>query len=61
VKAYLVDKGIEPNRMQTHGKGETQPVTKAGECEGAESPKVIVCLRPDRRVEIEVVGTRITQ
>jgi len=61
VKAYLVSKGIEPNRIYTEGKGETQPVTKAGECRGAKSAKVIACLQPDRRVNIEVVGTRIAK
>ncbi len=61
VKAYLVSAGIEPNRMHTEGKGESQPVTKAGECLGGKSAKLIACLQPDRRVDIEVVGTRITQ
>ncbi len=61
VKGYLVSKGIEPNRMNTEGKGETQPVTKAGECDGAKSAKVIACLQPDRRVEVEVVGTLIAR
>ena len=49
VKAYLVSKGIEKNRVYTEGKGETQPVadnkTDAGRAK-------------NRRVEIEVVGTR---
>lgn len=58
VKAYLVSKGIAPNRLQTEGRGETQPVTKADECQGAKSAKVIACLQPDRRVDVEVVGTR---
>jgi OOP family OmpA-OmpF porin len=61
VKAYLVGKGIEPNRVSTEGRGETQPVTKVGDCAGAKSPKVIACLQPDRRVNIEVVGTRIAK
>jgi OmpA-OmpF porin, OOP family len=61
VKTYLVGKGIETNRIRTEGKGETQPVTKAGECDGSESAKVIACLQPDRRVEVEVVGTRIAR
>jgi OOP family OmpA-OmpF porin len=61
VKAYLVGKGIEPNRVSTEGRGETQPVTKEGDCAGAKSPKVIACLQPDRRVNIEVVGTRIAK
>jgi OOP family OmpA-OmpF porin len=61
VKAYLVGKGIEPNRMNTEGKGESQPVTKSGECDGTKSAKVIACLQPDRRVEVEVVGTLIAR
>jgi OmpA-OmpF porin, OOP family len=38
-----------------------QPVTKAGECDGAKSAKVIACLQPDRRVDIDVVGRRIVK
>lgn len=58
VKDYLVSKGVEPNRVYTEGKGKTQPKTKADECKGAKSPKVVACLQPDRRVEIEVIGTK---
>ncbi len=58
VKAYLVGKGVEPNRVYTEGKGKKQPVTKAGDCKGAKSPKVVACLQPDRRVDIEVIGTK---
>lgn len=58
VEAYLRGKGIAANRIQTEGRGETQPVTKAGDCLGAKSAKVIACLQPDRRVDIEVVGTQ---
>jgi OmpA-OmpF porin, OOP family len=58
VKAFLVGKGVEPNRVYTEGKGKKQPVTKPGDCKGPKSPKVVACLQPDRRVEIEVVGTR---
>jgi len=57
VKAYLTDKGIEANRVFAEGKGETQPVTKPGDCKGPKSKKVIDCLQPDRRVDIEVIGT----
>jgi OOP family OmpA-OmpF porin len=58
VKTYLVGKGVEPNRVYTEGKGEKQPVTKANDCKGPKSKKVIDCLQPDRRVEIEVIGTK---
>ena len=55
VKAYLVSRGIPANRVYTEGKGEKQPV-KA--CPAMPRPKLIECLQPNRRVEIEVVGTR---
>jgi OOP family OmpA-OmpF porin len=58
VKAHLVSKGVPANRIFTDGKGETQPVTKPGECKGPATRKVIACLQPDRRVEIEVIGTQ---
>lgn len=58
VKAHLVSKGIPANRIHTEGKGEKQPKTKPGECKGSKSAKVIACLQPDRRVDIEIIGSR---
>ncbi len=49
VKAYLVSKGIEANRVYTEGKGKKQPVA---------SNKTAAGRAKNRRVEIEVVGTR---
>ena len=49
VKSYLVGKGIEKNRVYTEGKGEKQPVADNKTAEGRAK---------NRRVEIEVVGTR---
>ena len=49
VKAYLISKGIEKNRVYTEGKGEKQPVADNKTAEGRAK---------NRRVEIEVVGTR---
>jgi len=61
VKAYLVSKGTEQNRVYTEGKGEKQPVS-GDKCKGMgddrKNRKLIDCLQPDRRVEIEVIGTR---
>jgi len=59
VKDYLVSKGVEANRVYAEGKGEKQPVTgdKCGKSV-AKSKKLIDCLQPDRRVEIEVIGTQ---
>lgn len=59
VKSYLVNHNIDANRILAEGKGESQPVTKPGECLGAKSAKVIACLQPDRRVDVEIAGTRI--
>jgi OOP family OmpA-OmpF porin len=58
VKSYLVGKGIPANRVYTEGKGSKQPVTQPGDCKGPKSPKVIQCLQPDRRVDIEIIGTQ---
>ena len=49
VKAYLVSKGLDPARLYTEGKGETQPVADNKTAEGRAQ---------NRRVTIEVVGTR---
>jgi len=49
VKSYLVSKGVEKNRVYTEGKGEKQPVADNKTSEGRAK---------NRRVEIEVVGTR---
>ena len=57
VKDYLVSKNVQASRIDAEGKGETQPMTKPGECRGAKSAKVIACLQPDRRVDVEMKGT----
>ena len=57
VKEYLVaHKAIDPDRVFTDGKGEANPVT-GDSCQG-DRGRLIECLAPDRRVEIEVAGTR---
>ncbi len=58
VKKYLVGKGIEPNRIYVEGKGETQPLTKPADCRGKKGKALIACLQPDRRVDVEVSGTK---
>jgi len=49
VKSYLVSKGVDAKRVYTEGKGEKQPVADNKTAEGRAK---------NRRVEIEVVGTR---
>lgn len=57
VREYLSQKGVEPSKVRTEGRGEEQPVT-SGQCKGMTGQKLISCLQPDRRVEIEVRGER---
>ncbi len=49
VKNFLTSKGIEKNRVYTEGKGSAQPVADNKTAEGRAK---------NRRVEVEVVGTR---
>lgn len=49
VKEYLVSKGVEKNRVYTEGKSYTQPIASNKTAEGRAK---------NRRVEIEMVGTR---
>jgi OOP family OmpA-OmpF porin len=49
VKAYLVSQGVDPARVYTEGKGESQPTADNRTAEGRAK---------NRRVTVEVVGTR---
>jgi OmpA-OmpF porin, OOP family len=49
VKAYMVSKGLQANRVYTEGKGEKQPVASNKTADGRAK---------NRRTEIEVIGTR---
>ena len=60
VKAYLMDSaGIPAGKISARGTDGSDPVTKPGDCKGKKATKkLIACLQPDRRVEVEVSGTR---
>ena len=62
VKDYLGQQGAKAKTITAEGKGESQPVT-GDDCkklgtERAANRKLVACLQPDRRVEIEVLGSR---
>lgn len=50
VKTFLTTYGIDPSQIHTEGKGETQPVANNGTADGRAR---------NRRVVVEVVGTRV--
>ena len=61
VKNFLVEQGIDANRIATEGKGEANPIAP---CTGLGADNnsnklLIACLQSNRRVEIEVIGTRM--
>jgi OOP family OmpA-OmpF porin len=60
VSDYLVQSGGVPAaKIAAKGQGEANPVTQRGDCKGAAPTQpLIACLQPDRRVEVEVSGTR---
>ncbi|MES2356067.1 MAG: OmpA family protein [Pseudomonadota bacterium] len=60
VKTYLVQLvGIPASKITAKGVDESEPVTKPGECKGEKATqKLITCLQPDRRVDVEVSGTK---
>jgi OmpA-OmpF porin, OOP family len=60
VKDYLVTSGkLDPAKISAVGMSEGSPVTQPGDCSDKLSrAQTITCLQPDRRVEVEVTGTR---
>ena len=56
VRKYLISKGVDASVIRSSGVGESQPLTKPGECSG-KGAKLRACLAKDRRVEIQVNGT----
>lgn len=60
VKSYLAESaGIPADKINAQGADGSDPVTKPDECKGERrTPRLVACLAPDRRVEVEVVGTQ---
>lgn len=60
VKDYLVAReAIPAHKITTIGKGSSQPLTSPSTCKGLPtSAAAIACLEPDRRVDLEVIGSK---
>jgi OmpA-OmpF porin, OOP family len=52
VKAYMVNRGIDGDRLVAEGKGEADPIVV---CNNKDKAALIECLKPNRRVEIDQV------
>jgi OmpA-OmpF porin, OOP family len=62
IKAYLVGQGVPAERIYTEAKGKREPVvTDCKQSLRKQRTALIACLAPNRRVEIEVVGTKTVQ
>jgi len=59
VKNYLVSKGIPADKIHTEGHGKAEPVT-GDACSKQRGKKLIACLQPDRRADIDVSGSKRT-
>lgn len=53
VAQYLMTRAVPQNKIHYEGRGEKDPLTPAGECQGLAREELITCLQKDRRVEIE--------
>lgn len=58
VSSFLTSKGLSATRITAVGRGEADPVSPAS-CNAVKAKKdLIVCLAPDRRVSVEVKGSK---
>lgn len=53
---YLIREGVPASVVQAHGVGESQPVVQCSDT--LVHADLLVCLQPNRRVELEVIGER---
>jgi OOP family OmpA-OmpF porin len=60
VKAYLATTPqLQNASIRASSKGQSNPMTKPGECVGKKPTKALIaCLQPDRRVDVELTGVR---
>lgn len=59
VQAYLVRAGVPAGLLTSRGLGESMPITQPDDCKATlRMPALVACLQPDRRVEVDVNGSR---
>lgn len=63
VRAFLLEKGIPAQRVRTIGSGSAEPLVELSSCVNAKTKKKLVgaalseCLKPNRRIVVEVFGS----
>jgi OOP family OmpA-OmpF porin len=58
VREYLTQKGVSPERIKSEGRGETREFTE-GKCDKLTGSKLIACFEPNRRVDVDLLGSRV--
>ena len=59
VKQYLTSKGIASDRISASGKGMSELKVTMADCKSSKGRKALIeCLQPNRRVDINVSGTK---
>ncbi len=59
VKVYLIEQGIDGNRIETATKGESEPIVSCDNIKGKANSKnkaLIACLQPNRRIVLDLKG-----
>ncbi len=58
VRNFLISENVPANKIKSSGKGSSESITKPEDCAKLKSTALRACLAPDRRVEVDVTGTR---
>ncbi len=64
VKTYMVDQGIDGDRIETVAKGEADPIVSCDNIKGKANHKnkaLITCLQPNRRIVIDLSGEKVVR
>jgi OOP family OmpA-OmpF porin len=54
MREYLIEQGIDADRITSAGVGESEPVAS---CRGLRGKRLIACLQPDRSAQLTAVGS----
>lgn len=64
VRSYIIAQGVSARRMETRGMGSANPVVSCDRVRGevsGQNKELVDCLRPNRRVEVEIKTQRPTR